>query len=94
MWKYIVTWTISTTIMVSCPSEPKADEFGALPTYTTSCAVMHTQTFDKKHSKEFFIRDSAMSFYKRGLDKIESQRYAWALDDKMSNIKIDSVLVK
>lgn len=91
MIKYIVFWVISTTTITSCPEETYQDEFGIERDYSMKLSVACSETNIETKSLEFTNKDSAFSFYKRGLKRIKKQNNLWEFGSRITAIKIDSI---
>lgn len=91
MWKYIVTWCI--VVMTIEPRFPVPDEFGrTMSNYryeTLENRVRYNN--DCGHEKWFESRAEAFAFYERAVN--EKPAHAITLDGRLSEVKIDSVLM-
>lgn len=91
MWKYIVTWVITTTIPAPCPDANVVDEFGlGGNSMTSSCLFFHSQTINETKEKTFIERDSAFIFLNKGKLR-ECNNCGYGLGDVLTGIKIDSL---
>jgi hypothetical protein len=93
MYKYLITWIVVSIQAASCPDVIKESEFGTLNRSPITCAVYHVKEVRENKCKEFQSRDSAMSFTKR-LKNYKPEGFSTSLEDKIENIKIDSLIIK
>ena len=67
---YVITWCVSSVVTIPCTHMNKPNEFGVTYGLNTACTVLHrTVTTDCNHTKTFYDRDSATSFYKSALQQ-------------------------
>ncbi len=88
MWKYIVTWVLTSFISIPCPNS--IDEFGRKSIGV--CAVYHVETIWEVRKKEFLFKDSALRFYKDSKEESKHSSYIM-IGSTMSDVKLDSVFV-
>lgn len=97
MWKYLVTYILTSWHSVECPDyKPTTDEFGRTTWPMTHCLVNHMGCDKDTVTKVFVNRDSALVFYSHAIDqaKVEESNTGFGgLFSKpvLSDIKIDSV---
>lgn len=90
---YIVTWCILTFVSDPCPDKLKVDEFGRSASPYISCAVLHGHTEKRcENQRGFDNRDEAFAFYKRA--QSDTSSFGFVLGQSLSDVKIDSVVVK
>lgn len=92
MYKYIITWVISTVVSEPCPDANRVDEFGIENNGYTTCAVFHGKIVKESKTKNFIDRDSAFYFYNRGTKQINNNGF-YGLGSSITEIKIDSIKV-
>ena len=93
MYKYIITWVVSTVVSMECPDANRLDEFGSGgSSYTTSCMVYHCKTITETKSKTFKDKDSAFAFYNRGKNKTVHDLFG--ITGGITEMKIDSLYHK
>lgn len=91
MYKYIVTWVITTMIQAPCPDANTVDEFGVKNDYYTSCSVLHLASEFETKEKTFINRDSAFAFYNRAYS---NKSGFYIQESGITKVEIDSLLIK
>lgn len=92
IFKYIVTWVVSTTYPVACP-DVQIDEFTGDVVGGTICLVNHVESESRIEEKTFYDREEAFKFLKQGEKRVEFYKDTWWMGSKVTSIKIDSVAV-
>lgn len=90
MWKYIVTWVITTTIPAQQPEQ--VDEFGIKNYSANTLSILIVSSSSETNTKEFIVRDSAFVFYNKGKERLRSE-WMGGFGSSITDIKIDSVKI-
>ena len=68
---YVVTWIVTNVIGIHSPVKYSTDEFGRRKPVDHQYLIKYWDETSIKMTKEFNERDSAISFYKRGYNKVD-----------------------
>jgi hypothetical protein len=93
MYKYIIAWVVVSIQSASCPDASKVSEFGTMNRSTMSCAAYHLKTVKETIKKEFYSKDSA-SYFLKNINQYKPSGVNLFMEDKIENIKIDSIKIK
>ena len=93
MFKYIVTWVLTSYFSVPCITpEPKPDEYGRMPQANMMLSVACMDSKSDTLTKVFYSRDSAIVFINKGQQKDFS--FTPIISYELSDFKLDSIKIK
>jgi hypothetical protein len=95
MFKYIVTWVLTTYFSVPCiVPEPKPDEYGRVGQSRVMLAMACLSSASDTLTKTFYNRDSAIVFIEKGKGGGSVYPFDFLGKQELSDFKLDSIKIK